>query len=145
MKKANHYFLALAVVCLLPISSAHAQLGGILNQFGSGAAQSSGTPAAGLGAIGGGTALVPGSLGNVVGLLKYCIENNYLGGNAKSVQSTLMGKLGDNPASNPGYASGLVGILDAGNGQTMNLGGGAAQPLSQQICTRVLAQAKSFL
>ena len=144
MKKTSHHFLALAVVCLLPISSAHAQLGGILNQFGGGASQSSGTPAAGLGAIGG-NALVPGSLGNVAGLLKYCIENNYLGGNAKSVQSTLMGKLGNNPASNPGYASGLIGILDAGNGQTMNLGGGATQSLSQQICTRVLAQAKSFL
>ncbi len=144
MKKISHHVLALAVVCLLPVSAAHAQLGGILNQFGSGAAQSSGTPAAGLGAIGG-TTPAAGSLGNVVGLLKFCIENNYLGGNARSVQHTLMGKLGDNPASNPGYASGLVGILEAGNGQTLNLGGGATQPLSQQICTRVLAQAKSFL
>ncbi len=53
---------------------------------------------------GGGGSLTSGSMGNVAGLLEYCVKNNYLGGNsgASGIQSQLMGKLGggSNSSSN---------------------------------------------
>lgn len=46
--------------------------------------------------IPGGTSMTSGSMGNVAGLLEYCVKNNYLGGNsgASGIQQQLMGKLG---------------------------------------------------
>ena len=57
------------------------------------------------GMLGGGTgSMTSGSMGNVAGLLEYCVKNNYLGGNsgASGIQSQLMGKLGggSNSSSN---------------------------------------------
>jgi hypothetical protein len=53
---------------------------------------------------GGGGSMTSGSMGNVAGLLEYCMKNNYLGGNsgASGIQSQLMGKLGggSNSSSN---------------------------------------------
>lgn len=53
---------------------------------------------------GGGGSMTSGSMGNVAGLLEYCVKNNYLGGNsgASGIQSQLMGKLGggSNSSSN---------------------------------------------
>jgi hypothetical protein len=54
--------------------------------------------------IPGGGSMASGSMGNVAGLLEYCVKNNYLGGNsgASGIQSQLMGKLGggSNSSSN---------------------------------------------
>jgi hypothetical protein len=57
------------------------------------------------GMLGGGTgSMASGSMGNVAGLLEYCVKNNYLSGNsgASGIQSQLMGKLGggSNSSSN---------------------------------------------
>lgn len=152
-KKLVCRFAALAcLVGALPWSSAHAQLGNLLNQAGAAAAGSSGSGfPGGLGSLAGGlaggsTSLAPGSLGNVAGLLQYCVQNNYLSANGtSSVQDSLMGKLGANPSSSPGYTSGASGVLDAGSGKTLDLGGdGVKQALAKQVCDRVLAQAKSM-
>jgi len=136
--------------------------------------------------------MTSGSMGNVAGLLEYCVKNNYLGGNsgAAGIQSQLMGKLGggagattntnaSNPTSsatdmlgqltgsskkstsgmgtggsatsNTDYLSGAKGILQSGNGQSMDLnsvGGGQSDLKSQitkKVCDTVLKQGKSFL
>jgi len=58
---------------------------------------------------GGGSSMTSGSMGNVAGLLEYCVKNNYLGGNsgASGIQSQLMGKLGggSNSSSNSAGSS----------------------------------------
>lgn len=58
---------------------------------------------------GGGGSMSSGSMGNVAGLLQYCVKNNYLGGNsgAAGIQNQLMGKLGggSNSASNSNGSS----------------------------------------
>lgn len=45
---------------------------------------------------GGGGSLSSGSMGNVAGLLQYCVKNNYLGGGsgASGIKDQLLGKLG---------------------------------------------------
>lgn len=48
------------------------------------------------GMIPGGGSMTSGSMGNVAGLLQYCMKNNFLGGDsgAAGIQNQLMGKLG---------------------------------------------------
>ncbi|WP_186014246.1 DUF2501 domain-containing protein [Burkholderia gladioli] len=136
----------------LTATGAYAQLGDMLKQAGGSATQNSGGPAGNLGGLGGalgggGSSLMPSSLGNVAGVLQFCIQNQYLGsGGASSVKDQLLGKLGGNPQSDSGFASGSNGILDGGNGKTLDLsGGGLKQQLTKQICDKVLTQAKSML
>lgn len=145
---------------LAPFSVAHAQLGDVLKQVGGGGDSGGSAGGAGgalgnLGGLGGaltgggGSSLMPGSTGNVAGLLQFCIQNNYLGGasgGASSVKDALMGKLGGNASSDSGYTSGASGVLDAGNGSKLDLsGGGLKQQVTKQICDKVLTQAKSLL
>ncbi|HEF5783952.1 hypothetical protein WK80_20610 [Burkholderia multivorans] len=137
---------------LAPFSVAHAQLGDVLKQVGGGG-DSGGSAGAALGNLGGlgggGASLMPGSTGNVAGVLQFCIQNNYLGGasgSASSVKDALLGKLGGNASSDSGYTSGASGIVDAGNGNKLDLsGGGLKQQVTKQICDKVLSQAKSLL
>ncbi|MFW6850575.1 DUF2501 domain-containing protein [Burkholderia gladioli] len=136
----------------LTATGAYAQLGDLLKQAGGSATQNSGGLAGNLGGLGGalgggGSSLMPSSLGNVAGVLQFCIQNQYLGsGGASSVKDQLLGKLGGNPQSDSGFASGSNGILDGGNGKTLDLsGGGLKQQLTKQICDKVLTQAKSML
>lgn len=85
---------------------------------------------------------------NIAGLLKYCVENNYLSGNdataAQSDESSLVSQ--DNVSdSDPGYASGSDGELNAG-GQAYNVGGDSGQSeVTQQVCSQVLSHAQSLL
>ncbi|WP_186157510.1 DUF2501 domain-containing protein [Burkholderia gladioli] len=136
----------------LTATGADAQLGDMLKQAGGSATQNSGGLAGNLGGLGGalgggGSSLMPSSLGNVAGALQFCIQNQYLGsGGASSVKDQLLGKLGGNPQSDSGFTSGSNGILDGGNGKTLDLsGGGLKQQLTKQICDKVLTQAKSML
>ncbi|AJK47614.1 DUF2501 domain-containing protein [Burkholderia plantarii] len=135
----------------LPATLAWAQFGDMLKQAGGAATQNSGGLAGNLGGLGGvmggGSSLMPGSLGNAAGVLQFCIQNQFLaGGGASSVKDALVGKLGGNPGADAGFTSGSSGILDAGNGKTLDLsGGGIKQQLTKQICDKVLTQAKSML
>jgi hypothetical protein len=109
--------------------------------------------AGGLGKLGGmggalsGGSLSAGSTGNVAGLLQFCIKNNFLGGgDSSAIKDKLMGKLGGEPASDPGYADGEKGLLKTGDGKQLDLSGSGLQAqASKQICDKVLAQAKSML
>nr|WP_199043680.1 DUF2501 domain-containing protein [Dyella sp. ASV24] len=58
--------------------------------------------------IPGGGSMTSGSMGNVAGLLEYCVKNNYLGGNsgASGIQSQLMGKLGGGGSNSSSNSTG---------------------------------------
>lgn len=129
---------------------AHAQLGNLLNQGGS---QGSSGGLSGLGSLGsalGGQSLTSGSMGNVAGVLEYCVKNNYLSGNGvSSVKDSLMSKLpgGSSAASSDGgYTDGAKGILDGGNGKKLDLSAsGLKEQITKQVCDKILAQGKSML
>ena len=115
--------------------------------------------------------MTSGSMGNVAGLLQYCIGNNVLSADsAGPVKDQLMGKLpGGGQNKDPGYSDGMKGLLHGSNGNLMDLNavgsmggaggatsaGGAAAgaggagdltgDLKKKACDTVLAQAKSFL
>ncbi|RZI44064.1 DUF2501 domain-containing protein [Herbaspirillum sp. HC18] len=129
------------VAVLLPWNAANAQLGDILKHGGSSGASS------GLGSVLPGQSVTAGSTGNVVGLLEFCIKNNFLGGNdASSVKDGLMGKLGGAPASDTGYKDGAKGLLKSSDGKQFDLsGGGMKADLTKQVCDKILAQGKSLL
>jgi hypothetical protein len=57
--------------------------------------------------IPGGSSMTSGSMGNVAGLLEYCVKNNFLGGNsgAAGIQNQLMGKLGGGSGATSSNAS----------------------------------------
>lgn len=139
---------AILIAALLPFQAAHAQLGDLLKQGGSGGGSG------GLGDLGGlsgalpGQSITSGSMGNVAGLLEFCIKNNYLGGNrAASVKDALTSKLpGGSSSSDSGYTSGARGILSSSDGQQLDLsGGGLKDKVTKQICDKVLDQGKSML
>jgi hypothetical protein len=138
----------MATAALLPVAGAHAQLDDLIKK-GQGAGSSGG-----LGSIGGmagglsGQSLSAGSMGNVAGLLKYCISNNYLqGGDASSIQNQLMGKLpGGAASSDSSYQDGAKGLLHSSDGKQLDLsGGGLKAQATGQVCNQILAQAKSLL
>lgn len=101
----------------------------------------------------GGSSMTSGSMGNVAGLLGYCVKNNYLGGSsgASGIQSQLLGKMGGHSNNDSGYQSGSNGILQSSNGKSMNLanvGGGSSDMKSKittKVCDTVLKQGKSFV
>jgi hypothetical protein len=126
---------------LLPLG-ADAQVEGLLNKGGQG------TGLKGLAGMAGGP-MTSGSMGNVAGLLQYCIGNNYLSGEgASSVKDQLMGKLpGGAQTQDRGYSDGQKGLLHGSNGNLLDLGsgGGLTAEVTKKACDTVLAQAKSFL
>ncbi|GLQ45860.1 hypothetical protein GCM10007862_09110 [Dyella lipolytica] len=101
---------------------------------------------------GGGGSMASGSMGNVAGLLQYCVKNNYLGGSsgASGIASKLLGKT-QGGSGNSDYLSGASGILKGNNGQSTNLAnvGGGNSDLKSKITTKacnvVLKQGTSFL
>ncbi|WER50157.1 DUF2501 domain-containing protein [Cupriavidus sp. WKF15] len=133
---------------LAPVS--RAQLGDVLkNPMGGGGAAES---AAALGGMGGGLSLQSlssGSVGNVAGLLDFCIKNNYLGASgAASVKDKLMDKLGgpSQASTDTGFTSGARGILQDSHGKTLDLSGsGLKARATEQVCEKVLSQGKSLL
>ncbi|WP_028225266.1 DUF2501 domain-containing protein [Paraburkholderia ferrariae] len=142
---------AVAIALVLPWSTAYAQLGNLLNQGGSSGSGSAGNALGGLGGLGGavpGASLSSNSLGNVTGLLQYCIKNNYLSGSsAGSVKDSLLSKLpGGENTTDSGYTQGSNGILTASNGSQVDLsGGGLKEAATRQVCDKILSQAKSML
>ncbi|WHZ12810.1 MAG: hypothetical protein OJF60_003251 [Burkholderiaceae bacterium] len=132
---------------LLAGTAAHAQLGDLLKQ-GGGGSSGNGLSLGNLGGALSGQSMTSSSMGNVAGLLEFCIKNNYLSGGAASpVQSALMGKLpGGASSTDSGYSSGLRGILSGSNGSQLDLGGGGLkEQLTKQVCDKVLDQGKSMI
>lgn len=127
---------ALLLAALLPAAAAYAQLGGVLGQAGKEVGRMTGQ------------GMTSSSLGNVTGLLQYCVTNNYVGGEGiNTVQDKLTSKLpGGSSSQDPGYNDGLKGVLHASNGNKVDLGGGGMQDqIKRQVCDTVLAQAKTML
>jgi Protein of unknown function (DUF2501) len=135
MKNLGNRNTMLALAALLPAACAYAQLGGVLGQAGKEAGRITGQ------------GLTSSSLGNVTGLLQYCVTNNYLGGEGiNAVQDKLTNKLpGGSSSKDPGYNDGLKGVLHASNGNRMDLGGSAQDEIKRQVCNTILAQAKTML
>jgi hypothetical protein len=142
MRLSNVAATGLAIVFCVACTAGRAQdIGGFGNK---------------LGGMVPGSSMQSGSMGNVAGLLQYCVKNNYLGGasGASGIQNQLLGKMhGQSSApatSDPGYMSGAKGILQGGNGKTMDLssvGGGSSDMKSKittKVCDSVLKQGKSF-
>lgn len=141
-------------VTLIPVAAAHAQIGDMLkSQTGGGLSGQSSSGLGSLGSLGGGTSLQSlssGSTGNVAGVIQYCIQNNYLSGDAaSSVKDKLMGKLPGGSASSSsdsGYLDGAKGVLDSGNGSKLDLSGaGLKAEATKQVCNKILEQGKSLL
>jgi len=110
------------------------------------------------------SSLTSGSMGNVAGILQYCVTNNYLGGDsgASGVKDQLLGKLGGGssataaaPTQDKGYLDGAKGLLKSDKGKTVDLGGAAgsdSSPLggmkaefTKKACNAVLKQGKGML
>jgi hypothetical protein len=141
MKRPIWRIAGLVLAATLPAASALAQLEGLLGKGGQGSDLKG---MAGLASA----PMTSGSMGNVAGLLQYCIGNNYLSGQgAASVKDQLMGKLpGGEETQDRGYSDGQKGLLHGSNGNQMDLsGGGLKAELTKKACDTVLAQAKSFL
>lgn len=141
MKQAIWRYAALALAAALPVAGAHAQLDDLLGKG------SRGGDLKGMAGVAS-APMTSGSMGNVAGLLQYCIGNNYLGGEgATSVKDKLMGKLpGGSQTQDRGYSDGAKGLLHGSNGNLMDLaGGGLPKDVTRKACDTILAQAKSFL
>lgn len=142
MKAFGYRIAGLLLAVSIPVASTHAQVEGMLNK-GAGS-----TGMKGLASELGGSSLSSGSMGNVAGLLQYCISNNYLGGEgASSVKDKLVGKLpGGSSSTDSGYTDGQKGMLHASNGKQFDLSGSdMTKQVTKQVCDKVLAQGKSML
>lgn len=132
-----HRAAALLVAALLPAATVHAQLEGVLGKAQKGIAGVAGQ------------SMTSSSMGNVTGLLQYCVTNNYLSGEGiNSIQDKLTNKLpGGSKSQDPGYNDGLKGVLHTDSGKKLDLseGGGAQDEIKRQVCDTVLAQAKKMI
>jgi len=86
---------------------------------------------------------------NAAGVLQYCIERKFLGGDAAaSVKDKLMSGagLGDAAAAeaDPGYQSGVQGLLQGSDGQSLDLDSVSGQ-LKDKACDYVLDNASSLI
>jgi len=137
----------LLIAGMLCFSTAHAQLGDLLNKGGHGESSSGLSSLGGLGSGLSMQSLTSSSTGNVAGVLEFCVKNNYLGGSASSVKDSLMSKLpGGSSSSDSGYTDGAKGILHSGSGSQLDLSGsGMKEQITKQVCDKILAQGKSLL
>ncbi|HUA80228.1 MAG TPA: DUF2501 domain-containing protein [Dyella sp.] len=137
--KPTSMMAATALALCLACGAASAQgLGNLGGKFG--------------GMLGGNGSMSSGSMGNVAGLLQYCVKNNYLGGDsgASGIASKLLGKT-QGGSSNSDYQSGLSGMLKGSDGHTTdlsNVGGGNSDlksKITTKACDVVLKQGQKFI
>lgn len=139
--KCSAWRCAALLAAALPLAGAHAQIDSLLGKG------DRGGDLKGLAGMAS-APMASGSIGNVAGLLQYCIGNNYLGGDgAASVKDKLVGKLpGGARTQDKGYLDGAQGLLRGSDGNAMDLrGGGLKAEVTKRACDTILAQAKSFL
>lgn len=137
---------SIGITLLLTIASSHAQ-------FSSALKAATGATASSTSSVGGllpGQSVTSSSMGNVAGVLKFCVKNNFLGGDsasaATSIQDSLVEKLGGPKTADAGFKSGSRGIVDAGKGAKLDLsGGGLKNEITKQVCDKILAQGKTML
>jgi len=132
-------------VAMEPTNVAHAQpLDSLQNAVGIG--KSSPSTGSGLGGMSM-PSVGSASSGNIAGVLRYCVRNNYVDGNGgASVEHSLVGKLGGSTTKSSQFASGDKGMLQTGNGSNVSLGGGGLKgQMTHKVCDQVLTHAKSLI
>jgi hypothetical protein len=103
-----------------------------------------------LGGLGGGLpSVTQAGPANTAGVLQYCVQNNYLSdGVAGPAKNALLGQV-PGSAQSSNFKAGSGGLLETGNGQSFNLGGGDSGGITSQmthkVCDMVLQHAKSLL
>ncbi|WP_158782131.1 DUF2501 domain-containing protein [Pantoea sp. BAV 3049] len=102
---------------------------------------------------GGNQSLSSNSMTNAAGVLQYCVQNNVVDNNADSVKDQLMSKLGladtQKAQETTDYKQGLMGLLNTGNNQQVNLKSLGDTALGKKVktkaCDLVLKQGKQFI
>ena len=84
------------------------------------------------------------TMGNVAGVLEYCVKNNYLGGDAASVKDKLLAKITGQKKQENDFASGAKGLLKGGDGKSLNLKG-LSSKVKEKACDYVLKNATSLI
>ncbi len=170
MKAAMKWVLACSVTTALFSATAGAaswqdqlnSAASALGQNGSSTSNTSGANAApagnSLGALtgllnGGSQSLSAGTMTNAAGVLQYCVQNNIVDNNVSSVKEQLLGKLGlqdtQKQQETTDYKQGLMGLLNTGNNQQVNLKALGDTPMGKKVktkaCDLVLKQGKQFI
>ncbi len=102
---------------------------------------------------GGNKSLSANSMTNAAGILQYCAQNNIVNNNVTSVKDQLMSKLGladtQKAQQTTDYKQGLMGLLNTGSDQQVNLSSLGNTPVAQKVktkaCDLVLKQGKQFI
>ncbi|GLR11075.1 hypothetical protein COO59_15170 [Mixta theicola] len=102
---------------------------------------------------GGDKAVSSSSMTNAAGIMEYCVENNVIKNNATSIKDQVLSKLGlqstTEQAQQTDYQQGLMGLLNTGNGQQLNLKSLSNTPIGEKLktkaCDVVLKQGKNFI
>ncbi|WP_345829085.1 DUF2501 domain-containing protein [Erwinia sp. HDF1-3R] len=102
---------------------------------------------------GGNQSLSSNSMTNAAGVLQYCVKNNVVDNNVSSVKDQLMSKLGltdtTKQQETTDYKQGLMGLLNTGNNQQVNLSSLGNTALGKKVktkaCDLVLKQGKQFI
>lgn len=102
---------------------------------------------------GGNQSLSASSMTNAAGVLQYCVKNNVVDNNVSSVKDQLMNKLGltdtQKAQETTDYKQGLMGVLNTGNNQQVNLSTLGNTALGKKVktkaCDLVLKQGKQFI
>ncbi|OAT29666.1 putative glycoprotein/receptor [Buttiauxella brennerae ATCC 51605] len=105
--------------------------------------------------LGGGTkALSSDSMTNAAGILQYCMKNKLVSAtNPDNIKNQLMDKLGLDSGTKQtqpqDYTEGLMGLLNTGKGQQLNLATIGSSPLAEKVktqaCDFVLKQGVNYL
>lgn len=105
--------------------------------------------------LGGGTkALSSDSMTNAAGILQYCMKNKLVSAtNPDNIKNQLMDKLGLDSGTKQSqpqdYTEGLMGLLNTGKGQQLNLATIGSSPLAEKVktqaCDFVLKQGVNYL
>jgi hypothetical protein len=105
--------------------------------------------------LGGGTqALSANSMTNAAGILEYCMKNKLVSAtNTDNVKNQLLDKLGLDSGSKQSqpqdYTQGLMGLLNTGKDQQVNLNTIGSSPLAEKVktqaCDFVLKQGMNYL
>lgn len=102
---------------------------------------------------GGSQSLSAGTMTNAAGVLQYCMKNNLIDNNVSSMKEQLLGKLGledsKKQQQSTDYQQGLLGLLNTGDHQQVNLTSLGETPLGKQVktkaCDLVLKQGAKFI
>ncbi|WP_261642258.1 DUF2501 domain-containing protein [Erwinia mallotivora] len=164
MKAANKLILALTVSSLFTGSALAASWQDQLSSAASSLSQNStanastsqtGNSVSALTGLlnGGNQSLSASSMTNAAGMLQYCVQNNVVDNNVSSVKDQLISKLGltdtQKAQDTTDYKQGLMGLLNTGNNQQVNLSSLGNTALGKKVktkaCDLVLKQGKQFI